>query len=247
MSDSTSASPESPESPASADSTDSQALLFARDLAKLNNLRREYERLVPAPFEHDQNATVRQATALFTDLRHFTHLAETFADNPEALLSVVNEHLTVAVRAVTRCAGVVEKFVGDGLLATFGARSDQPDHYERALAAALGVVGANEALNRRRSKEWGFRLEVGVGAAAGPIVVGRIGAAERAEMGVLGDPINIAARLVARAAPGEVLLADSVYSRIVSTVRADLLGRSAIRGRDGELNIFRIAVLDDRN
>jgi class 3 adenylate cyclase len=226
---------------------DPQALLFARDLAKLNALRRAYERLVPAPVDTERStAAVRQATALFTDLRHFTHLAEAFASDPATLLSVVNEHLTVVVRAVTRCSGVVEKFVGDGLLATFGARADQPDHRERALAAALGVVGANEALNRRRSEAWGFRLEVGVGAAAGPVVVGRIGAAERAELGVLGDPINVAARLVARTAPGEVLLAETVYNELATTVCADLLGRSAVRGRDGELDIYRIAVLEAR-
>jgi adenylate cyclase len=225
--------------------SDPQVLLFARDLARLNTLRRRYERLVPTPVQEEEVCvTVRDATALFTDLRHFTHLAERFASDPAALLMVVNEHLTVAVRAITRCAGVVEKFVGDGLLATFGARSEQPDHRERALAAALGVVGANEALNRRRSQEWGFRLDVGVGAAAGPIVVGRIGSRERAELGVLGDPVNIAARLVARAASGEVLLAESVYAGLVGTVRADLLGRSAVRGRVGELDIFRVAVLE---
>jgi class 3 adenylate cyclase len=225
-----------------------QALLFARDLAKLNSLRRAYERLVPAPVDEEEpSVTVRQATALFTDLRHFTHLAELFADDPAALLGVVNEHFTVVVRAITRCAGVVEKFVGDGLLATFGARSEQPDHRERALAAALGVVGANEALNRRRRAEWGFRLDVGVGAAAGPIVVGRIGSAQRSELGVLGDPINIAARLVAQAAPGEALFAESVYAGLAGTVRADMLGRSAVRGRDGELNVYRVAVLEEKN
>jgi adenylate cyclase len=226
-------------------SPDPQALLFARDLAKLNSLRRAYERLVPAPVDAEPPvATVREATALFTDLRHFTHLTEMFAEQPDALLGVVNEHLTVAVRAVARCAGVIEKFVGDGLLATFGARADQPDHRERALAAAMAVVGANEALNRRRSEDWGFRLDVGVGAAAGPIVVGRIGSVERAELGVLGDPINVAARLVARAAAGEVLLAESVYAGLAGTVRADMLGPSVVRGRDGELNIYRIGVLD---
>ena len=222
-------------------------LLFARDLARLNSLRRAYERLVPTPMEREPStASVREATALFTDLRRFTHLAETFAKEPAALLSVVNEHLSVAIRAVAQCGGVVEKFVGDGLLATFGARAEQPDHRERALAAALGVVGANEALNRRRCQDWGFRLDVGVGAAAGPIVVGRVGSAQRAELGVLGDPINVAARLVGRAAPGEVLLAESVYEKLVSSVRADLLGRSAVRGRDGELNIYRIAALQPR-
>ena len=227
---------------------DPQVLLFARDLARLNRLRRRYERLVPTPVDMDEmRVSVRDATALFTDLRHFTHLAEHFAADPAALLEVVNEHLTVAVRAISRCAGVVEKFVGDGLLATFGARADQPDHRERSLAAALAVVGANEALNRRRSQEWGFRLDVGVGAAAGPIVVGMVGSRERAELGVLGDPINVAARLVACAAAGEVLLAESVYAGLMNSVRADLLGRSAVRGRDGELNIYRVAVLDSCN
>ena len=230
------------------DTGNAQALLFARDVAKLNALRRAYERLVPAPVDSEHEAaTVREATAVFTDLRHFTHLAELFSADPAGLLSVVNEHLEVAVRAITRCSGVVEKFVGDGLLATFGARSDQPDHHERALAAALGVVGANEALNRRRSSEWGFRLEVGVGAASGKLVVGRVGPRERWELGVLGDPINIAARLVARAAAGEVLLAESVYASLVGTVRADLLGRSVVRGRDGELNIYRVAILEQRS
>jgi adenylate cyclase len=227
------------------DGDDTQALLFARDLAKLNALRRAYERLVPAPVDAQESAvTVREATALFTDLRHFTHLAELFANDPAALLDVVNEHLTVVVRAVTKCAGVIEKFVGDGLLATFGARADQADHRERALAAALGTVGANEALNRRRSRDWGFRLDVGVGAAAGRIVVGRIGSTERSELGVLGDPINVAARLVARAGAGEVLLAESVYAGLAGTVRADMLGRSAVRGREGELEIYRVAVLE---
>jgi class 3 adenylate cyclase len=227
--------------------TDSQLALFARDLATLNALRRKYERLVPTPLDAESTEpTVREATALFTDLRGFTHLAEAFASDPAALLAVVNEHLAVAVRAVTYCAGVVEKFVGDGLLATFGARADQPDHRERALAAALGVVGANEALNRRRSQAWGFRLDVGVGTATGPIVVGRIGSADRAELGVLGDPVNVAARLVARAAPGEVLLSDTVYAGLAATVCADLLGRSAVRGRDGELSIYRVAVLEPR-
>ena len=227
---------------------DQQTLLFARDLARLNTLRRAYERLVPTPMDMvEAPAAVREATALFTDLRHFTHLAENFENDPAALLNVVNEHLTVVVRAVVRCDGVIEKFVGDGLLATFGARADQPDHHERALAAAIGVIGANEALNRRHSAAWGFRLDVGVGAAAGRVVVGRIGSAERAELGVLGDPVNVAARLVSQAKAGEVLLAGSVYENLAGTVRADLVGRSAVRGRDGELNVYRIAALDERN
>jgi adenylate cyclase len=224
---------------------DAQALLFARDVARLNRLRRAYERLVPARLDPDTlsvgDAFVRESTVLFTDLRHFTRLMEGFADDPVPVLRVINEHLAIAVRAVTRCGGVVEKFVGDGLLATFGARADQPDHRERALAAALGVIGANEALNRRRSSGWGFRLEVGVGVASGRIVMGLLGPPERAELGILGDAVNVAARLVGRARPGEVLLAGSVYRGLTGSVRADLLGRRAVRGRAGKIDLYRVS------
>jgi len=225
---------------------DAQALLFARDVARLNRLRRAYERLVPAHLDPEApgigDAFVRESTALFTDLRHFTRLMEGFADDPVPVLRVVNEHLAVAVAAVTRCGGVVEKFVGDGLLATFGARADQPDHRERAVAAALGVIGANEALNRRRSAEWGFRLDVGAGVASGRIVLGLLGPPERAELGILGDAVNVAARLVARAHPGEVLLAGSVYRGLTGSVRADLLGRRAVRGRAGRIDLYRVSI-----
>jgi adenylate cyclase len=225
---------------------EAQALLFARDVARLNRLRRAYERLVPARLDLDapasDDALVRESTALFTDLRHFTRLMERFADDPVPVLRVVNEHLAIAVGAVTRCGGVVEKFVGDGLLATFGARADQPDHPERALAAALGVIGANEALNRRRSTDWGFRLDVGVGVASGRIVLGLLGPPERAELGILGDAINVASRLVARARPGEVLLAGSVYRGLTGSVRADLLGRRAVRGRAGKIDLYRVSI-----
>ncbi len=232
--------------PAAPPMADAQALLFARDVARLNRLRRAYERLVPARLDPEapaiEDALVRDCTALFTDLRHFTRLMEGFADDPVRVMRVVNEHLAVAVGAVTRCGGVVEKFVGDGLLATFGARTDQPDHRERAVAAALGVIGANEALNRRRSKDWGFRLECGAGLASGRIVLGMLGPPERAELGVLGDAVNVASRLVGRARPGEVLLAGSVYRGLTGSVRADLLGPMAVRGRHGKIDLYRVTL-----
>lgn len=186
---------------------------------------------------------VRTATALFTDLRGFSGLAQRFADDPVALLGVVNIHLAGVVRSILRCGGVVEKFVGDGVLATFGAHEDIPGHAEQALAAALGVVGSNEAMNRRYAAEWGFRLEVGVGMAAGKVVVGPVGPPERSELGILGDSVNIAARLVERAKPGEVLLTAGVYAAIADHVRAELVGLSAVRGRTGELEIYRISLL----
>ena len=115
---------------------------------------------------------------MFTDLRGFTGLTERFANDPAGLLSVLNADLRRVVRSIAICGGVVEKFVGDGVMATFGA-GVQSDHVDRAMAAAIGLVGASESLNRRHAGEWGFRLDVGVGIASGPVVIGAVGSPER--------------------------------------------------------------------
>src|SRR5258708_38470608 len=79
---------------------------------------------------------------LFTDLRGFTRLTERFAHDPAGLLEVLNAHLKKVLRSISICGGVVEKFVGDGVMATFGANGDQHDHVARATAAAIGVIEA---------------------------------------------------------------------------------------------------------
>lgn len=186
------------------------------------------------------------ATVLFSDIRGFSRLAERFAHDPAGLLAVLNAHLKVVLRSIEICGGITEKFMGDGLMATFGARGDQPDHIERAMAAGIGIIGANEGLNRRRAAEWGFRLDVGVGLATGPVVVGTVGSEQRWEMGVLGDAVNVAARLVTHAGPGEILMSGAVYHAVESKLQSELTTQSAVRGRSGSLEIYRMALLGGR-
>jgi class 3 adenylate cyclase len=217
------------------------------EFRRLVELRRLYERLLPMALDPEgpwpPDAVARKATVLFTDLRGFSALTESYAEDPATLLGIVNIHLSAVVRAILRCGAIVEKFVGDGVFATFGAHGDMPDHYERGLAAALAVVGANEAMNRRYADEWGFRLDVGVGVASGKVVTGLVGVGERAELAVLGDAVNIAARLVASARSGEILLAASTYQQVAGKIRGELLGMSPIRGRSGEVEIYRLVVI----
>ena len=186
------------------------------------------------------------ATVMFTDLRGFTRLAEGFQHDPGGLLAVLNAHLKRVVRAITICGGVVEKFMGDGVFATFGANGAQPDRADRAMAAAIGLVGANEALNRRFAAEWGFRLGVRVGIASGPVVVGRLGSDDHWEVGVLGDAVNVAARLVSLAMPGEVLMTGEVYREVANKLQSELTSQSAVKGRVGTLEIYRMSLLGGR-
>jgi adenylate cyclase len=183
---------------------------------------------------------------LFTDLRGFTRLTERFAHDPAGLMEVLNSHLKKVLRSISICGGVVEKFVGDGVMATFGADGDQEDHVGRAMAAAIGLIGANEALNRRSAAEWGFRLDVGVGIASGPVVVGAVGSGDRSELGVLGDAVNVAARLVTQAGPGEVLMTGTVYRAMEHMLQSELTSQSAVRGRSGRLEIYRMSLLGGR-
>jgi len=185
---------------------------------------------------------VRTASVLFTDVRGYTGLAERYDHDPLALLEIMNTHFTAVIRAISSCEGTVEKFVGDGVLATFGVRDEGADHRERALAAALAALGANEMVNKRHSKRWGQRLEIGVGVASGRMVLGRVGSPEQAELGILGDPINVAARLVAAAAPGELLVTEDIYRELSGTVRAETLGEMVIRGRAGGMRTYRMAL-----
>jgi adenylate cyclase len=220
----------------------------ADDLARVVRLRQTYLRMVPdlQAVPDIPTPVVRTASILFTDIRGFSRLTERFGDDPAGLLDVLNAHLTKVIRSISICGGVIEKFVGDGVMATFGATDHQPDHVHRAMAAAIGLVGANEALNRRCAAGWGFRLEVGVGIASGPVVIGAVGSAQRSELGVLGDAVNIAARLVTHAGPGEVLMTGTVFRQVSDMLQSELTNQSAVRGRTGTLEIYRMSLLGGR-
>jgi adenylate cyclase len=220
----------------------------AADSARLIRLRQTYEQISPHLVVGPDVPTpvVRTVSILFTDIRGFSRLTERFGDDPAGLLDVLNAHLKKVVRSITICGGLVEKFVGDGVMVTFGARDEQPDHVHRAMAAAIGLVGANEALNRRHAGTWGFRLEVGVGIASGPVVIGVVGSPERSELGVLGDAVNVAARLVTHAGPGEVLMTGTVYREVSAMLQSELTNQSAVRGRTGALEIYRMSLVGGR-
>ena len=230
------------------DVMEQQPAPYGDELARLVSLRRNNEDRGPGLMAGPDIPTpvVWTASILFTDLRGFTRLTERFSQDPAGLLEVLNAHLKRVIRSITICGGVIEKFVGDGVMATFGASSQQPDHVDRAMAAAIGLVGANEALNRRCADEWGFRLEVGVGIASGPVVIGAVGSADRSELGVLGDAVNVAARLVMHAGPGEVLMTGTVYHAVADMLQSELTNQSAVRGRAGTLEIYRMSLLGGR-
>jgi adenylate cyclase len=172
---------------------------------------------------------VRDASALFVDLVASTTLA--VERPPQEVVGTLNELFDVVVTAISEEGGWVNKFEGDGALCVFGAPEDLPDHAARALRAA-----------RRMRDELGRRgLHVGIGVGSGPVVAGNVGAERRFEYTVIGDPVNVAARLtdLAKGTPGHLLAsARAVDAAGDEGSGWEPVGELELRGRAGRTLAF---------
>jgi adenylate cyclase len=137
----------------------------------------------------------RDVSILFQDIRGFTSLSERL--DPAVLLRLLNQFFTEVVAAVEAEGGVVKQFLGDGVMALFGAPQPHPDHAARAVRAALGIVNRLKGLNETLKEQGIGPLEIGVGIHTGAVVAGLIGPDNRIEYGVVGDAVNLASRVEA--------------------------------------------------
>ncbi len=170
----------------------------------------------------------REVSILFQDIRGFTSLSEKL--DPGALLRLLNQFFTEVVAAVEAEGGVVKQFVGDGVMALFGAPQAHADHPERAVRAALGIVKRLSGLNELLGKQGVAPLEIGVGIHSGAVVAGLIGPDSRVEYGVVGDPVNLASRV-------ETLTKDVHATVLVSSEISARLGPEFVLGRTATLPV----------
>lgn len=160
----------------------------------------------------------RDVTTLFADVRGFTALTEHSA--PEQVIAMLNEWLELAAGAIEDEGGVVDKYVGDQVMAIFGAPIAQEDHAARAVRAAVRLCELTEGLNRERGMRGDQPFAVGIGINTGPAVAGNTGSSRRLNYTVLGASVNIAARLCAEAQPGELLISEQTYAHVADHVKA---------------------------
>lgn len=172
----------------------------------------------------------RTVTVFFADVRQFTPFAGRVA--PEEAVQILNEILARVIEAVQREGGIVNKFIGDGVMALFGAPLPCADHASAAARAALGAREAVESLAASRSAMSLEPLRLGFGINSGEVVAGCIGTRERTEYSVIGHAVNVAARLEEAAGPGQILLGPETSRlldgrfRLGSPFSVDLAGIS---------------------
>lgn len=159
---------------------------------------------------------LREVSVLFCDIRGFTSLTQTMP--PEKVIDMLNEHMTTLTRVVKRHQGVLDKFVGDSLMAIFGAPVSHGNDALNAATCALDLILERDQLNITSSHQ----LSIGVGIATGKMVAGCMGSTDRLNYTVLGERVNLAARLCGHADPGQALIDQTTRERLgdAITVRA---------------------------
>lgn len=181
----------------------------------------------------------REVTVLFADVRGFTAYAE--STPPEVVVRQLNRRLEVMAESVLLHGGMVDKFVGDGVMALFGAPLPVEDHAERAVKAALHMLRQIE-FERKAGGGKRDHLPIGVGIHTGEAIVGSIGSPRRKEYTAIGDAVNVAARLQELAPSGSIVASAETMEKIGKRLdmHVEPLGATHIRGRAEPVELFRL-------
>jgi len=183
----------------------------------------------------------RELTVLFADIRGFTGLAETLA--PEELVGLLNRYLTVMTEQVFRHDGLLDKYMGDALMAVYGAPLKHPDHARLACRTAVDMMRALVDLKT----EWAARglppLDMGIGINTGPMVVGNMGSQERFDYTVIGDAVNLASRIEAlnKTYGTHILVSEFTYEQVRDEFpRSREVDVAAVRGRAEPVRLYEL-------
>ncbi len=192
----------------------------------------------PATPAADTDADRRTVTVLFADLAGFTAMSEKL--DPEVMRRLQNELFRELTDAVQNYGGFVDKFIGDALLALFGAPVAHEDDPERALRSALDMIERASRISKNAEAIVGAPLELHIGINTGQVVTGGFGVGSAKSYSVTGDTVNTAQRLQSLAAPGEVLVGPLTHRLARHAFAFESLGDLALRGKAGSVMVHRL-------
>lgn len=188
----------------------------------------------------------RQVTVMFTDIVGFTAASQKLT--PHDTANFLNHHFGLIAAEIDRSGGTLDKYMGDAVMAFWGAPDEQPDHAERACRTALAIGKAVEADNRARQAGGLPPVRLRIGLHSGPAIVGNIGAPGRVNYTLIGDTVNLANRLEAYGkesvaedeAAAVILLSATTRAQLGPAWRLEDLGAHEMRGRVGRIGVFRL-------
>lgn len=176
----------------------------------------------------------QKVTVLFADIRGFTALAE--AMQPEAVVDLLNQFFQSMSEAIFDHGGTLDKYLGDGLMALFGAPFSGSDDALQAVRAAMEMQSNLQELNRGS----GLELNIGIGINTGPAIVGFMGTQRRLDYTALGDTVNTASRLTAVAQPGQILISAATQEEIPADISIRAIPPVKVKGKSAPLRVFEV-------
>jgi adenylate cyclase len=208
-----------------------------------NNLERYFSPALAQRIASSAEATKlggdkRKIAVLFSDIRGFTPLSETM--NPDAMARLLSEYFTVMVDCVFRHDGTLDKFIGDAVMAQWGAPIGSPDDADKAMRAALEMITDLEKLNAKWRSEGRPELHIGIGLNFGEAFAGNIGSERRLEFTVIGDTVNTAKRLCDAAPPDAILISDEMRRVLTSPPRLAECPPMELKGKSQPVPVYRV-------
>jgi adenylate cyclase len=201
-----------------------------------------YDQLLLHPDRAELGGKRREMSVLFSDIRGFTSITE--QGQPEELVGQLNEYFSRMVAIVFRHQGTVDKFVGDMVMALFGAPLDDRAHAEHAVQTAVDMVHELGELNRTWAAEGRAQLDIGIGVNSGDMIAGNIGSSSIMSYTVIGDNVNLGARLESlnKDYKTRIIISDATRTRLTRTYDVQPLGDVTVKGKSRAVAIFEIRV-----
>ena len=196
------------------------------------------ELVVSGKVEVKQGGQARATTMLFTDIRGFTSKSETM--RAEDIVSMLNDYFERMVDVVFRYEGTLDKFVGDEIMALFGAPVAHPDDAIRSVRTALDMIDALRVFNAERESAGQSGFEIGIGINTGEVVAGYIGSSKAMQYTVIGAPVNLAARLCSAARGMQILIAESTWELVRDVVEMQELTPIQPKGIARPVRVFEV-------
>jgi adenylate cyclase len=199
-----------------------------------------YAQLLQNPARAELGGARREMSVLFSDIRGFTTVTE--KGDPEALVAQLNQYFSRMVEVVFHHKGTVDKFVGDMVMALFGAPLDDSDHAEHAVQAAIAMVRELGALNRTWAAEGRPQLDIGIGVNSGDMIAGNIGSSAIMSYTVIGDNVNLGSRLESlnKEYRTRIIISDATRSRLHAEYSIRPLGDVIVKGKTRPVAIFEV-------
>jgi adenylate cyclase len=196
------------------------------------------ERILSGALSVERAGVNRDVSILFSDIRGFTSFSET--RRPEEIVSLLNDYFEDMVDIVFRNEGTLDKFVGDEIMALFGAPVGHADDARRAVQTSIEMQIGLIELNARWASRGVPPFQVGVGINTGEVTAGFIGSSKALSYTVIGDVVNTAARFCSNASAGEILVGASTYERVRAQFRFDELPALSVKNKAEPVHVFRV-------